>query len=902
VETVDQLPVRQVTGEGFTAQESGRLARALGIQTGKPLDRAKLAAGVRALREGGKVQALFVEASRVGNGVAIVLRGAGYRVLRRLVFEGISPELQADARKRLGLTDGERIDTQTVERLRRFLRTEYERLGYPAAAVTVDEKEASGENGGVEITVGVAAGEGTRVGKVAFLGISAEEVARLKAFVSLGPGGRFTQAELERGLDRVRSYLASNSYATARIEETALNYSPDRKTVDVAITVRLGRRYQFMFRGNVALSDLVLRGFLTHENLSQPDASTRIAALIEEQYAAIGFRFCRVEAKATISPDGRSELVEFVVAEGPRVRISEVSFSGADAAMESRLREWFYEGAPGVLARGVFWEGGLKEATGFVELRARARGYLSAALPSPKLVFSGDKSSVELLYDIGLGTQTVLGAIEVRDGGGLTPERAAEILGVNVGEPIDAQRLEGERGLILDYYRSQGYADAAFAAGEWIEIPRDKRSAILRIEVNRGRRFVVGGLTLEGNTRTKSEVILREMQLHENEPFDPAKLRRSEEGIALLGLFSRVEIVTQDRAGSNPPVRDLKIVVRETAPGLGEVGFGGSYEDPRLRLRTFLGLAYRNLGGRNQTVSARSELALPISRDRFVPFVEYATIFGYRAPYPFDWPVTFSSQVGLDSFAVQEALSNNPTIQTRAKIEGKVERKISGTLTGIYRLYRYERTKTEKLVTGGPTVDSIGSTGPGLILDLRDDIFNPTRGSFHTLDLELASPILLSQEDIAFLMVMQRNSFYFPLVSPFSVTVSAGMGYAKSLFRGKPLPRARLVNDLALGGQNSIRGYSVRIFSPDKSDPKPEETAFYNVRVELGVKLFSSLSAAGFVDTGEIFPHLRGTRRHDGVGVGLRYKTPVGPLVVDIAHGLGRDQEGVRFYFTVGTL
>ena len=196
------------------------------------------------------------------------------------------------------------------------------------------------------------------------------------------------------------------------------------------------------------------------------------------------------------------------------------------------------------------------------------------------------------------------------------------------------------------------------------------------------------------------------------------------------------------------------------------------------------------------------------------------------------------------------------------------------------------------------TVDSIGSVGPGIILDFRNDQFNPTKGTYHTFDLEYAHPIFFS--NTSFVQAQLRNSAYVPLAFPFSFTIFGAVAYAKSLSPGATLPTARLVNDLSLGGQGSIRGFAVRVFSPDVF--QPQQTAFYNVRFELTTYLFSNLSAAVFLDSGQIFPDLRSQTRHYGEGNGLRNKTPVGPIVIDVARGLGPDGGTVRFYFTVGTL
>jgi translocation and assembly module TamA len=192
-----------------------------------------------------------------------------------------------------------------------------------------------------------------------------------------------------------------------------------------------------------------------------------------------------------------------------------------------------------------------------------------------------------------------------------------------------------------------------------------------------------------------------------------------------------------------------------------------------------------------------------------------------------------------------------------------------------------------------------------MILDLRNDIYNPTKGSYHNLQVELASPLLLSDDNISFVMVQWRNSFYVPLFANIGLQVYGGAGYAHSLFAGRAIATARLTNDLALGGRSSIRGYSVNRFSPlptGYAGPPIEDTAFWNGRAEIGVPIVSNFSAAVFFDSGQVFPNLRPNTRHDGVGLGIRYKTPVGPMAVDLAQGLGPDKEIVKFYFTVGTL
>ena len=152
-------------------------------------------------------------------------------------------------------------------------------------------------------------------------------------------------------------------------------------------------------------------------------------------------------------------------------------------------------------------------------------------------------------------------------------------------------------------------------------------------------------------------------------------------------------------------------------------------------------------------------------------------------------------------------------------------------------------------------------------------------------------------------MVLNRNSFYFPFLNPIGLKASVGFGYAQSLLENKPLPQVRLVNELAIGGQGTVRGHVPRsIAAPSTA----RSVFFYNVRGEVLFPLFDDFGVATFYDMGQLYSDYIPTPLTHGVGVGFRYKTPVGPISVDFAQGFGyfgeSTDKSVRFYFTVGTI
>lgn len=727
----------------------------------------------------------------------------------------------------------------------------------------------------------------------------------MRELVSLRKGEVFSKQKLDESIERIKEFLRNNRYSTSKVEETGLTFSEDKLQVDIDISVRMAERFQYHFSGNQIFDDFELRQLLTNDILSRADATSRVSELVEAKYRAAGYHFVHVHPTSTIDPTHRLNVVNMKIIEGPKVRIRASGFSSSGEELSRpELERIFFEGAPGVLSRHLYWEEGMKEAVATFQKKIQSMGFLSPRIPEPKASFSDDQRFADLFFDIDLGTRTYISAVDFAGSHHFAKEDLLNQISSKIGQPLNRESVSADRKKIIDRYASEGFVDAKFAdtdKQEGINIARDQKTAIIRFPIVEGTRYHVGKISIEGLRKTKPIVVLREMKLREGDIFDPQKLRRSEEEIAGTGLFSRVDSTTFNQS-LHPDHKDIQIIVNENPPGVGELGLGGRYSDSRFRLRSFAGVAYQNLFGLNQTVSARSEVSLPFSADDKIPFVEYAAVLGYRAPYPLDIPLTYSAQLGLDRFQTSVI---NLTILTRAKIENKVEKKLLSWLTGIYRVHRFERnvTHAEKppVNTNPDVFESIGSTGPGLVLDFRNDAFNPTRGTYHSMDLEFAHPVLLSQKEIGFYMVQSRNSVYVPLFAPFSLQFFAGVNYAESLGGFGTLPTARLLSELALGGQNSIRGIGFHAITVPLQPNRTHWVGTLNLRSELDTLLYNNLSFATFFDFGRLFSD-SGDLYGQGFGLGFRYKTPLGPAMIDVAQGIGPYKQAVQFYFTVGTL
>lgn len=903
--------VKEVTSNSLGKAELKEIQNVLGIEVGKKLVPALIDKQLRFIFDKGKygdVQIWLEEISP--QRVRVLIEGTRLRKVGKVDLSQLDSSIVQELGLERELVEGEKLTLTKVSSVREKIKSELAKRGFvdSEVEVTVQDNEADNES---NVSVLVKPGKQIKVEKISIKGVDSDLERALHEASEIHEGDVLDSKQVEKSVESFVSYLKKNQYPSAKVTWKTEAVNSGEPTANLVFDVILGQRFQLIIKGNDTFDDESLKELVTQDVLNQTDANVRLKRLFTDKYRSIGFHFVQVEVAVGDPQKDGLVIVRINIDEGKKILIDSVEFDGLWNKDAGKPSEIFFDNAVGVIGRKVFWEEGLEESTQNFVKSLREKGFLSATVTGPRIVFSEDKKGVRLFYDLQMGNQYIVKRIVFAGNSQLKGEELEKSLPFHVGESVNRDLLNSGIGALITKYQSYGYLDVSVALDEasgegGMGYRREGMEVTYRIQ--EGKQYRVGGITVEGRNRTQEKVILREVLVKTGEPYNPQLVRQSEENLALTGLFGRAELIASSTA-EKPLEKNITVVVSEIKPGFGEVGLGALYEDPLFRLRTFLGVGYRNLFGLNQTASVRSEVSLPISRSNvLIPFVEYSAIVNYRAPYLADLPLTFATQAGFDSFQIASSADGKQSdLQTRAKIEERIEKRITGRLFVQYRLHHLERTRTEVIQreesgntnTLTDTIDVIGSTGPGLVMDLRNDIYNPSSGSFHSLDLEFAHPYLLSNDRLSFLMALQKNSFYVPISRSLGAAFYAGFGWASAL-QESALPEARLANELALGGQGSIRGYAPRLF---RAPAGTRELAFYNLRAELTTPLFGDVSGAVFFDTGQLFPGLKADDRNDGVGIGVRYKTPVGPVVLNLAHGLSRAAESiVRFTFTVGTI
>jgi len=903
--------VQKIKSKTFTPQELKEISQVLHIRIGKPLDLNHIDEEIRRMFVGGRFGDVRVYLERQNDKTyTCFVEGVKIRKLGVVDWTQVESSVREETGIEKTLVPAQKIDPGELRAAAQKIKSALEDRGYSEARV---DYELVGEpNEAVaDVRFLVSKMDRARIQEIIFKGVDVELRDSLRLRLKVKEGDYFDKRAIDLSAQAFVDFLFRNQYPGAKVKWSSDNVDPGVKAVKIVFEVSVGQRYRFFIRGNEVFDTAALRGLIGFDLLGQSDAANKIKKIIEDKYRSIGHHFIQVNVDIGALKKDEIVTVNIQVNEGPKVLVDAVVFDGLWTEKIGNPASIFFENAVGVLQRKVFWEEGIEESTRRFVKNLRERGFLSASVTGPRVFFSDDRKGVQLFYDLQLGNLYEVKKISFKGNRNVPTQELIDILSFKVSDTLNRDAVRSAAETVRSRVQSHGYLDAKVKAEEItgeMGVGSKVEGIEVEFQVEEGPRYYVGSVKIDGLSRTQEKVVLREITVNSGDPFDPEKVRQSEENISLLGLFSRVEALTSSSA-SEPRVKNLVFVLSEIKPGFGEVGLGALYEDPLFRARSFVGVGYRNLFGLNQTASVRSEVSLPISRSNvLIPFVEYAALVNYRAPYLADLPFAFVVQGGFTSFQVASSSDGKQSdLQTKAKLEERIEKRFGKRLMAQYRVHRLERTRTELIerkdsggtATLSDTVDVIGSTGPNLTLDLRNDAFNPTSGSLHSVDLEFAHPALLSSQDLSFLLALQRNSFYIPISRLFNLSFYVGMGWSKSLM-GRGLPEARLANELALGGQGSIRGYAPRLF---RAPAGVREMAFYNVRTELSVPLFGEVSGAVFFDTGQLFPELKPERRNDGVGLGIRYKTPVGPIVLDLAHGISPEANSIiRFTFTVGSI
>ena len=581
------------------------------------------------------------------------------------------------------------------------------------------------------------------------------------------------------------------------------------------------------------------------------------------------------------------------VAPGRKVSIQDMEFRGLEHFTEDELKRELLISAKIPLLSKIPGSR-LFQLQAEMEFLYQTRGFPETDVQL-QFEWQGEKK-VKPIYIVSEGRQETVEQVTFQEATLFPPAELLSRIGSSAGGAYYQPNVQQDIEKLLIFYRNEGVRGTEIVAA--VEMVEEGRYFV-NFQVREGERVIIQEIVVSGQDITRMGVITRELQIQEGDLARYDAIRETKRRLEGLGVFSEVRI---EEIQLSPDTMNLFIQVSEgdrhhVSAGLGLETAGApnsadvwNYD---VRLRGTGEVIRQNLFGRAATLSLVGQLSI---RERRV-------VATWQQPYFFGIPInTF-----LNAWWEQEQRTSFRYERIGVSLSGIRTFKGQEHWTLVPTL-KFARTTILELNIPEDEIDrqfqpySTTSIGSSVLRDRRDDPFNPARGYFFSSALEWAYPLFNTESD--FIKLFSKYKQFFPLSNrlQFGFTSRLGLGSGNM-----PIPERFFA-----GGSNSFRGTRY-----DELGPKDPEfgnpvggKALFLLNFETVFSLFPQLENLGavlFYDAGNVWSQTSqislGDLEH-AVGLGVRYRTPLGPIRLEFAWNLSAAPgESKTFVFiTIGNM
>jgi len=606
----------------------------------------------------------------------------------------------------------------------------------------------------------------------------------------------------------------------------------------------------------------------------------------------------------TVTPLERNRVgINFNIEEGSAAKIKQINIVGAKAFREKELLGLFELTTPGWLTwytkNDQYSRQKLSADLEKVKSFYMNQGYLEFAVESTQVSISPDKQDVYITANIVEGERYQVSAVKIAGDFSLAEDELKKLVKVKAGDVFSREKLNETTKAISDRLGKEGYAFANVNAAP--EIDKEKRKVAFTIFVDPGKRVYVRRINVTGNTKTRDEVIRREVRQMEGGWYDADKVTASKQRVDKLGFFSEVAVETPAVSGTSDQL-DVNINVTEKPTGNLMLGLGTSSTDKVILSGS---IAQNNFMGSGNNVAIQVNSAKT-----------YRTyVFSYTNPYFTQDGVSQGFDVYHRTFnTTSTTLAYYSSSSTGGAIRFGFpigEKESIGVGLGIdsTSIKTYEQTPQyykDYVAKFGETNLSVPLT-LSWASDGKDSFFFPTKGTFQRASLELALP----GADLTYYRASYQLQHFIPLNSKFTLMLNGEYGMANG-YGQSGLP---FFKNYYAGGVTSVRGYKASSLGPIYTDPST--TTQYrlggNRRLVGNAELLWSLPGMDksfrmgwFFDGGQVYgsdEKVELAELRYSTGLTAAWISPIGPLKFSIGKPLNK-KEGDKveaFQFQMGT-
>jgi outer membrane protein assembly complex protein YaeT len=914
-------------------------------EAGKPLDRELVRESIHKLHETGRFADIRVEAERTLDGkVSLSFFTAPNYFVGSVDVRGVPNRPTAGQVANASKFQlGDLFTPDQIERALTNIRQLMQENGYYRSLVNESEHKYP-ERQQIDILFQINPGPQARVGNVTVTGDPGYSQGQIQDIAKMHPGNPVSVQRVSNSLDRLRKKYQKQNRLLAQVSISKKSYREPANAVDYTFNIVPGPRVQVIAEGFKIRRGVLKQNVpIFEENAVDEDLLSEGRRNLLNYLQSRGYFEAKVGLKQHSDTAGNALQIVYVIDAGARHRLVKLEFTGNKYFLTERLRSRMQvRPAARFESRGRYSQGLLTGDIRGLEDLYRANGFEQIKITSNVSDdYNGHENDLGLIISVDEGPQTLVGEFHVEGNQAFSETQLAAYINTAVGQPFSEFNIAQDRDNLLNYYFNHGFPSAGFEAAAK-PMPGEPNRMDVTFKIHEGEQVFVDNVFVSGLNFTRPFIVQRELQVKSGDPLSQIDILQTQQRLYDLTIFSQVGTAVQNPNG-NEPEKNVLVDVEEAKRYTFNYGVGLEFQTGQpsavgtnqakgqtgVSPRVSLGVTRLNFRGRNHTITFKAD----------VGSLQQRGLVSYTAPR---W---FNSQNWKLSFTAFYDNTLDVTTFTSQRLEGSVqaEQSISKATTMAYR-FTYRRVKASEINISPAEIPllslpvRVGEPGFSYIRNKRDNNLESTKGSYITVDAGVASSYFGSEAD--FSSILTQNSTYhafgknrptekkFVFARSLRIGVETAFGNTAILPPGQACPNSAtnctiipLAERFFSGGGNSHRGFGL-----NQAGPRDPTTGFpvggsalflNNVELRLPPTTLpffqDNLGFAIFEDAGNVFTDgrnmldnlLRWRQKNPqlclqpstvsqcdfsyvshAVGVGVRYKTPIGPVRFDFGYNL----------------
>lgn len=895
---------------------------------GYPLDRQRIASALRQLYATGRFADLKVEAQKTeSNQVNLVFIGTENLFIGSVTVDGApkrptGSQLIDASKLELGVTFSQDMVAEAIDRMEASLADS----GYYRAKVTVKEERnpniqrimlAFTVHPGVPATIGTIHIEGDP-------GIPDDSVLRI---AKLHPGQTVSIQRLTSALQRLRKRFTKRDRLEAQISVVDKQYHADKNTLDYTLRVTRGPVVDIRVEG-ASLTKGKLRNYVPvyEEHAVDDDLLNEGRRNLRDFMQNKGYFDVKVNYDRQDDKTHDRELIVYDVDKGERHSLVHRAVDGNKyfdtALIEERMS---VQPASWLLRNGRFSVEMLNNDVENIKNLYLANGFLGVQVTGEfKDDYLGHKGDIAVFIHVVEGPQTLVSNVTFEGNQAVPEETLLPLLTAQEGQPYSEANTLTDRDTILNYYFNHGFPNATFRSASSPAAGEANRMHVV-YTIDEGAQVFVDRVLLSGLDFTKRGIATRQFAIHAGDPLSQAAMLETQRKLYDLGVFNAVDMAVSNPDGDSR-YKDLFFQFEEARRwtfnyGVGfeiQPGIGGAASNPQgnteVSPRVSFDVTRINVGGRAHTLSFKSNLGR----------LQQRGALSYDAPrllrndnLRFTASVYYDNSLDVRTFTSERAEAGLQLEQVISRTSSQIP------ITSLLYRFTYRRVRATDIVVNPIDIPlysrpvRVGLPSLTYIRDHRDDPIESHKGSYNTFDVGVASGVFGSEA--AYGRFNGQNTTYhefhnkrWVFARNTRIGVAAPFGSTSQL----PLPERFFA-----GGATSHRGFGINQAGPrdlitgeplggnavlvNSEELRMPPVIFPFIADNMSFVLFHDLGNVfnsvptmlhslvhfdqpdrGLCTTQETSSKCRFDYLSQALGVGVRYRTPVGPVRLDFGYNL----------------